>query len=185
MDNNYETLKKIMGLQNQITELEIYRWLEFQLFTWNWWLLVILFVVPWIILIRLIERKRIIEILLFGTITSHFTIYLDDVGKELMFWVYPIELTPFAHRADPFDVTMLPIAYMLIYQYFKTWKSFSIALINMALFFAFIGEPFAHWTELTYYLKWKYIYSFFFYFLTGILVRWFVVKLLTVTRKGE
>ncbi|WP_227935191.1 CBO0543 family protein [Alkalihalobacillus deserti] len=182
MENNYEILWKIRELQEQIIQLEINRWLQYHLFSWNWWLLIVFLIAPWFIWIKFLDRKRIFEIFSFGMLTSLITVFFDAVGKELGFWVYPIELTPFVHSAGAFDFSVIPVAYMLIYQHFKRWKTFIAALVFMALIYAFIGEPFAHWAELTYYLKWKYIYSFFYYILTGMLVRWIVEKLLKISR---
>lgn len=48
---------------------------------------------------------------------------------------------------------MVPVAYMLLYQYFRTWKSFILAQIIMALTYAFIGEPFCEWVKLVNYLE--------------------------------
>ncbi|WP_186579443.1 CBO0543 family protein [Aquibacillus kalidii] len=184
MKKNYEMLKRIEQLREQTKHLNEERWLDYSLFTWNWWLLCFFLFISIIIWILLVDRKRMIEILLFGMIITFITIYMDSIGKELGFWVYPIELSPFGHRAIAFDAGMVAVAFMLIYQYFDRWKSFIIALIGMALIFAFIGEPFAHWAELVLYIKWKYIYSFIYYILVGILVRWILIKLLKVSNKA-
>ena len=77
------------------------------------------------------------------------------------------------------------VAYMLLYQYFKTWKSFSVGLVSMAAIYAFIGEPLTHWLDQTLYIKWKHIYSFFYYILAGILVRWMVEKVVGIARKSN
>ncbi|WP_305777687.1 CBO0543 family protein [Priestia flexa] len=99
-------------------------------------------VVPWIIIwSKLVKRDIILEILLFGTIIIITTTLLDVVGLQYRFWDYPIAFLPIIPRAFPFDFSMVPVAYMLLYQYFRTWKFFIIAQITMALTYAFIGEP--------------------------------------------
>ncbi|MFJ8268283.1 hypothetical protein [Peribacillus asahii] len=62
---------------------------------------------------------------------------------------------------------------------------YTLALVAMAVIYAFIGEPLAHWLDQTLYIKWRYIYSFFYYILTGIAVKWMVDKVVGVARGGK
>ncbi|WP_404406868.1 CBO0543 family protein [Jeotgalibacillus malaysiensis] len=80
---------------------------------------------------------------MFGTIIIIIitTTLLDVVGLQYRFWDYPIAFLPIIPRSYPFDFSMIPVAYMLLYQCFRTWKFFATALIIMALTYAFIGEP--------------------------------------------
>ncbi|MGN7943287.1 CBO0543 family protein, partial [Metabacillus sp. 22489] len=71
---------------------------------------------------------------------------------------------------------MIPVAYMLLYQYFRTWKSFILAQIIMALTYAYIGEPFCEWVKLVNYLEWRYRYSFIYYIIVGIVTRALILK---------
>ncbi|UCZ53849.1 hypothetical protein LGQ02_03430 [Bacillus shivajii] len=171
MGNRGEALHEIMKLRSEITQLRTESWLNYEVFTWNWWLLIVFLIVPWIIWIKFVDRNRIFEVLLFGMIAISITLYLDAVGDELLFWVYPITFIPVGTIALPFDVSMVGVAYMLVYQYFTTWKSYIIALVVMAGIYAFIGESFAHWAELVYYPKWTFYYSFIYYILKGLLVK--------------
>jgi len=80
---------------------------------------------------------------------------------------------------------MVPVAYMLLYQYFRTWKFFITALIIMALTYAFIGEPFCEWVELVYYLEWRYSYSFIYYIIVGIGTRALLLKLASLSKPQD
>ncbi|MDQ7861038.1 CBO0543 family protein [Peribacillus frigoritolerans] len=75
---------------------------------------------------------------------------------NIVFWDYPIAFLPFIPWAFPFDFLMVPVAYMLLYQYFRKWKSFILAQIIMALTYAYLGEPFCEWVKLVNYLEWRY-----------------------------
>ncbi|WP_421385328.1 CBO0543 family protein [Bacillus salacetis] len=156
-------------LQDIYTQTDFQYWLEYELFSWNWWILVAFVIVPWALWVKVLDRKRVMEIILFGSLVVIPTTYLDAIGSDLRFWMYPTELIPVTPRAIAFDMSMVVVAYMLIYQYFSSWKSFIIALVCMALLFAFIGEPLSHVLHLVYYFKWKYIYSFVYYILLGLL----------------
>lgn len=177
MTNKFTSMWNVNELEQKVVQLDIKGWLNHELLTWSWWLLIILLLIPWMIWIKLVDRTKLIELVIIGLSTSFITSLLDIVGTELDFWVYPTQLIPTFPRAFAFDVAMVPVAFMLLYQYFKTWKPYISALIILASIYAFIGEPFAHWAELVYYLKWKYIYSFLYYIMLGIGVRAFVEKL--------
>ncbi len=62
---NYEY---IQIFQSKLEELETQYWLENNLFSFQWWLLLIVLILPWVIWSRFVERKRRKEILLFGAL---------------------------------------------------------------------------------------------------------------------
>ncbi|WP_303046855.1 CBO0543 family protein [Bacillus sp. MRMR6] len=169
--------KEIISLQQKYATLAIENWLSGAVLTWNWWVLVFMFIFPWLIFLKYLDRERSLQIWCFGLIVILITSFTDDLGSELSVWIYPIKFAPFGLLALPFDFSMIPVAYMLIYQYFKSWKTFCIALVSQATIFAFVGEPFSVWLGFVTYLKWEYIYSFVFYIVTGLAARFFIQKL--------
>ncbi|MFB4320801.1 CBO0543 family protein, partial [Priestia sp. BR_2] len=165
--------------------LELNGWLKNEFLTWEWWILVVFLVVPWVIWARLVKRDIILEILLFGTVIILTTTLLDVVGVQYSFWEYPIALLPIIPRAFPFDFSIVPVAYMLLYQYFRTWKSFILAQIIMALTYAYIGEPFCEWVKFVNYLEWRYRYSFIYYIILGIVTRALILKLASLYKPQD
>jgi hypothetical protein len=182
MTAKYEIMWKMRHYQDKYVDLDIKGWLDNELFSWNWWILIFLLIVPWIVWIKVLERKRLIEILLFGTFVFIPTNLLDTIGDDLRFWIYPTELFPWDLRAFGFDASMVTITYMLIYQYFHSWKSYIIAQVSMAFLFAFIGEPLCHYLDLVLYIEWKYFYSFIYYIILGISVKATLEKLIRFNR---
>ncbi|WP_134703025.1 CBO0543 family protein [Ammoniphilus sp. YIM 78166] len=178
-----ESLLRVRELQDQLVQLDVERWSLYAFQAWNWWLLVVFLIVPWIIWIKLVDKKRVVEILLFGMVIILITVNLDSLGTHLGFWLYPVKLIPIIPKSLPFDASVVPVAYMLIYQYFRSWKSYTLALVVMAIVYAFFGEPLAHWLDQALYLKWRYTYSFFFYIVTGIAVKWAVDKLVKLAKE--
>jgi hypothetical protein len=136
----------------------------------QWWLLLAFIIVPWLIWVKVVDKKKL-EIVVVGLFVAIVTKLLDLVGYNLNFWDYPIQLIPIVPEAFAFDLSMIPVAFMLLYQYFKTWKSYCIGLICMSVVYAFIGEPFCNWIMVVIYIKWKYIYSFVYYIVIGLSVR--------------
>ncbi|MEK3990045.1 CBO0543 family protein [Robertmurraya sp. FSL R5-0851] len=129
------------------------------------------------------KRKWFVESLLFGMIVMNVTLLLDTVGMQFSFWEYPVEFLPVIPRGFPFDVSMVPVAFILLFQYFQTWKSFIIAQVIMAIAYAFIGEPFCEWLHLVRYFKWNYLYSFVYYIILGIVVRALILKCMMVSKR--
>jgi hypothetical protein len=171
-----EIAKELITLQQRYATLAIENWLSGILLTWKWWLLVFFFIMPWLIFIKYLDRDRSLQIWSFGLIVIIITSFIDDLGSELSAWIYPIKFVPVGLLAYPFDFSIIPVTLMLIYQYFNTWKTFSIALVSQATIFAFIGEPISVWLGTVTYLKWKYIYSFIFYIVTGFVAKLIIQK---------
>ncbi|MCM3570935.1 hypothetical protein M3183_22960 [Neobacillus mesonae] len=110
------------------------------------------------------------------------TILFDTVGLQFSFWEYPIEFLPVIPRAFPFDVSVVPVAYMSLFQYARTWKSFISAQIIMTFAYAFIGEPLCKWINLVCYIKWNYLYSFLYYILLGLGIRALILNCVSVSK---
>lgn len=172
-----KVLERVHQLEQEAFHLDRQGWFQYEVFTFEWWILVIFFIAPWILWFKLANRTKILEIVLVGTLAIIPTTLLDSMGLHFNFWVYPTQLIPITPRAIPFDMSMVPIALMLIYQYFETWKSYTIALLFMSLLFAFVGEPFSVWMDLVKYINWNYFYSFCYYFLLGVSIRALLIKL--------
>ncbi|WP_070121370.1 CBO0543 family protein [Bacillus marinisedimentorum] len=165
-----------------MNDVDTEAWLQNELFTWQWWVLVGFLVIPWGIWFLLVDRKRILEILLFGMMTSVIVITLDVYGHHNGFWGYPIELFPADPGGISFDLGMIAVAFMLLYQYFVPWRTYLPALLAMAVGFAFIGEPFANRLQLYHLLDWKYRYSFVLYLTNGILLKLLIDWLVRLSR---
>ena len=181
--DKYEYMWKIAKLEDKVHRLDREGWLQNEFLTWQWWLLGIFLLIPWLIWIRLVDRKRIIPILLFGMLVLIITSLFDNIGLPFKFWKYQTQFIPIVPRALPFDCSMVPVAFMLIFQYFGNWKSYSLALILMSSLFAFVGEPFSIWAELVVYINWRYLYSFIYYIVLGMLIRFFITKLIAAENR--
>jgi hypothetical protein len=176
MNENFKAALKTVNNHHDNVKQDINHWINNELFSWNWWVLVGFIAIPLILWIILVDRKRILELLLVWTLVIIPTSYLDAIGIDLKFWIYPVQFLPITPRAIPFDIFMVGISFMLLYQFFSKWKSYIIALLIMALTFAFIGEPLSHLLNLVYYIKWKYYYSFLYYIVLGLSVKSIVNK---------
>jgi hypothetical protein len=166
--------EELHQIQQNTAHFELERWLVSGVFAWQWWIMLAMLIIPWCILFQKIDRERAPSIWFYGLMVLIITSFTDDLGAEIGLWVYPIKLAPYSLIGFPFDFSVVPVAQMLIFQTFKTWKTFFIALLFQALIFAFIGEPFSVWSGMVAYYDWTYIYSFLFYIFAGTSTRAFV-----------
>src|SRR5699024_11233653 len=114
-----------------------------------------------------VDKKRILPNLLVGLLTSVIAIILNDNGPDLKAWGYSYWLTPFTSRMDPVNIAIIPVSYMLVYQYMKTWKTYVIMLVLASLFGVLIAEPIFVTLKLYLILQWTYWYSMLFYIAIG------------------
>ena len=176
MNNQDVVFEKLITYQNE----NINHWLSNELFKWNWWVNVILMVVAVSVWWKLVDRKRINEIILFGCITAMVSSLLDILGTTLVWWVYPVRFLPIPIRLFPIDYLLNPIIFMLVYQYFSEWKKYIIAASVVCGILSFVGEPLFVLMGLYKLIKWNYIYSFVAYlfiaFSCRLIIGWFIAN---------
>jgi hypothetical protein len=181
--NNYRSDQQITEMMRQLTQARIENWLGQDLGSWRWWVLAVLLIAPWFIWYKLADKKRLVELVMFGLIIMVYTITLDECGFVLSLWSYPLEVIPVFPRLTSVDYTMLPIIFMLIYQYFFTWKSFFWVLVAISSVFSFIAEPIIAHFGFYVLLKWSHLYSFIIYIVMGLTARWLARILMDITRE--
>ncbi|MFE4525613.1 CBO0543 family protein [Cytobacillus firmus] len=169
--NRYDFLELVNRIEVKAFRLDLEGWLKTKLFTWHWWILVAFFILPWLLWAFMADKTKLMETTPFGTLVIIPTTYLDAAGIDLEFWRYPVQLIPLTPRAISFDMSMVPVAFMLIHQYSTSWKSFITFLFILAAVYAFIGEPMSTWLGLVQYINWKYFYSFCYYLIIGLIIR--------------
>lgn len=174
MDNNLQHYMEIQAIRDQLHALQYEYWRQHELFTYQWWALLAVMIIPWVIWLRLVDRKRTAVILSYGLIILFAVIAMDVFGMVHKLWIYPINLIPIIPHVTPIDWSLLPVLYMLIYQYFPRWKEFIIAQTIAAVFLAFIGEPFCEWIGVYRMLNWQHIWSFPIYIITAMVGKWFI-----------
>jgi hypothetical protein len=160
--------EQIQDLQEKAIHLQFIHWITQEVPTFQFWLLLILLIVPWFIWWKLVDRKRLLGILVLGLLTMNIVTVLDEVGCQLNLWEYLIDIEPYFPRLIPLNFTILPVVYMLIYQYFPKWKPFIATNIVVATLFAFVGETALVVLKIYILMGWKHIYSFPIYILLAI-----------------
>jgi len=168
---------RVLELNFQAHRAQLANWLYDDLHKWTWWLNLTAAILPIIILWKVIDRKRFLQILVFGFLTAMISTFFDSLGIALMLWDYPDRLLPISSRLFPIDFVALPFLYILVYQYYLNWKDFVIANIILAAVLSFVLEPILVWLNLYELITWRYYYSFPIYIVIPIVVRWLTSKL--------
>ncbi|MFC0469044.1 CBO0543 family protein [Halalkalibacter kiskunsagensis] len=174
MTEKYPTFDDIRNIQQQFYDLKVEYWLTENLFTFQWWLLLLVLFIPWFIWWRFVDKKRMTQILLFGTLLMILVMMMDDLGVETQLWSYPYQLVNIMPRLIAIDQGIIIVAHMLLYQYFPKWKKFIVANTIMAIVFTFIFEPFTVWLGIYKLENWRYIYSLPIYILKAAFIKWLV-----------
>ncbi|WP_209124606.1 CBO0543 family protein [Alkalihalobacillus sp. BA299] len=178
MGNNiHPSHEEIDKVQKKFTELLQEHWIKHDLFGWDWWLLLALTIIPWFIWWKVFDRSRSTAIVLYGLLITLLATFLDIIGWNFHLWSYPHTLIPIYPPMFPADLTIFPVIYMVVYQYFKSWKSFFWAMVVASLIFSFIGEPLMIWLEFYEMNYWKHIYSFPIYIALALGIKWLVDKI--------
>lgn len=169
----------------QITYARIDNWLDTDFLTWGWWLQLILFILSLFVWWKLVEKKRLMEITFLGFLMMTVVIWLDQVGFELGIWYYTIDLIPVFPPATTIDYVMLPVIYSLVYQYCRSWITFLAAVFILAGIFSFVCEPLLNILGFYVLIEWHYYYGFPVYMALGIVFKFVIEKIKSISENAR
>ena len=174
MTKQYPSYEQIREVHNELIEMRLEYWVHHNLFSYQWWLLLIVLIVPWIVWWKYVDKNKISQILLYGAWLMIRASMLDDFGVESHLWSYPYQLINLLPRLISIDQGIIIIAHMFLYQYFPKWKKFIFANTVMAIIFTFIFEPITVWLGIYKLENWRYIYSLPIYIVKASFIKWLV-----------
>lgn len=183
--DNDKSQRMIYEMEQQLTQVRIENWLHHDLFTWQWWVLVAALVLPWLIWWRYVDKTSLQEILLVGLLMVIWSSYLDAVLTELGLWYYHYWVVPLWPRLIAANFTIIPIGYMLIYQIYRPWPSYLVALATLSVVFAIPTEKILIWADIFEIHEWRHIYGVPIFFAMGILVKLVVSFLVRRQERAE
>ena len=179
------TADMIHQLRLELWNLSYTQWKTQTLFSNQWWILVALIAICYAIWWAIVDKRRLTQILLFGSLIAAGRIVMDIIGNNVALWSYDIRETPFSPSPFLHDLTLTPIALMVAYQYTHSWKNFLVwtavatGIISFALFPLLTTFGF-----LTFY-KWNYVYSFVLIMAIASLSRWVLLGVLNIEHSYE
>lgn len=173
-----QLFEEVQKAREQLSQLTWRQWKSEMVFTWRWWLLVALTVVPLVVWWKIVDRNRAYEIAFYGCFLNISAVFLDNIGTGLLWWSYPIKLIPVVSHFFTPDSILVPIVLMIVYQFFSsTWKQFFVANVVTAAFLAFVAEPVFIWLGYYQLNDWKLVCSFLFYLAASSLARIVILRI--------
>jgi PAS domain S-box-containing protein len=156
MDHGYEQL--------QDSNREIYRiWQQEVLFTWKWWFIFLLTVLPWIVVFLYTKREHRKQYVIAAMILMCLSTVLDLAGLTFDLWRYYVSLVPILGGFFPWNFSMIPMFFVLSYEMFRTlhptWKGAIVSVL-----FSYVGEPLTEIMGLTMHHRWVHTFSLPIYF---------------------
>ena len=126
--NLVEAIDKIVELRKQIYQIQFDQWTKETLFSVEWWIILATAIAFWVIWWILLDKKRFNEIALAGFVAAVMNFILNTTGVEMTLWAYPKQIFGLVRTWSVFELSFITVSYMLVYQYFKDWKKYMIAV---------------------------------------------------------
>lgn len=169
MDERYDQLRE---KSLEVTRENINYWLDHCFLSPRWWFILILFILTWVVFIRLTRNETNKPKLLFlGLVWIIVAANLDGIGFDLGLWGYPGQLVPVLPKAYLFDYALIPVTYMLQYRYFPKGRAFFYSSLILAGGASFIAEPVFRWLGIYRIYHWEVWWSFIIYFPLSYVIR--------------
>jgi len=118
------TSEMIRQAKMTMHEYVLAKWLAEDVFSPKWWGFVALIIVSYIICFSLLDKRRFTQILLFGSLMAVSSVVISIFGSNFNLWSYKSRIVPTIPSPFVYDLTIIPLYYMLVYQYSPNWKSF-------------------------------------------------------------
>lgn len=100
-------------------------WLNHELFSWQWFVEAGVLAVVYAAWILLLDKKRVVQLLLLGSLAAVAYILNNMVVFSLFGLAeFLVRLTPLQPEIFIASTTLCPIALMLVQQYTSTWKGY-------------------------------------------------------------
>ncbi|MEH7237996.1 CBO0543 family protein [Bacillus sp. JJ1562] len=140
--SHLEQFEKAVKLREESTQTFIDAWKEYFVFySFEFWLIVAIFLVPLIILYFKIDRSNILLIGFFGYSINFIGSMINLFGVNRAFWNYPIPMIP-AAPSIAYDTSLVPVTFMFIYQWsLNKNKNYFILALLASIIFSFLVEP--------------------------------------------
>lgn len=177
MNNKVPSYENVLEIRKLFADIGFQHWYHDDVFTLGWWFLLISATLPWYIWWKLVDKKRIFEIFSYGLVWGIFSVLFDVVGADFILWGYPDKLLPNIPPLLPADLTVIPVSYMLAYQYCSSWKAFSIVNVLLAALFSYVIEPIFKLFNFIELHKWNHTYSFIGFIICTIAIKVLIDKL--------
>jgi len=178
----YPSYSDVQEIRSELKEVGYQHWLHDDLFTWQWWVLLLAAILPWIMWVCLIKKEHRLHVFAFATSIAIISSVLDVIGADMLLWEYPTKLFPMIPPLFPADLTVIPVTFSLAYYYGKKWRAYILYNFIVAFLFSYVIEPLCMWTQIYKSNNFPHWLSFIGFTLISLLVRWSIERVLPIRR---
>ena len=175
----------IHQLRLELWNLTYTQWRTDTLFSIQWWSMVALIAISYAIWWVIVDKRRLPQIIIFGSLVAVGRICMDIVGTNAVLWSYDIPLAPFFPSPFQHDFTIIALTLMVVYQYCHSWKKFLIWSGITTGIISFVFFPILTTLGFLKFYNWNYFYSFVLIILIASLSRWVVLGILNIQQHHE
>lgn len=149
-------------------------WQQYSFATWQFWVGLILFLSPLVVLYFVIDRKKAFRIGFYGFNVHVWFNYIDNFGTSSGLWIYPFKVFPFLSVNATMEASFVPVAYMLVYQWaLNRQRNYYVYATVLSAAFAFLLKPIMTWLHFFQMYQWvNYFYLFLGYMVIMLLSKW-------------
>ena len=116
--------EEIMQKSDELNNLILTKWLKQEFFTFEWFFTLFVVLVCYFLFFYLVDKQRIVEILLYGSFVAVAFVVYDSIGMFFGFWAEKISISPVYPNFFGSSLTVAPLIAMILYQYKSPWSSF-------------------------------------------------------------
>ena len=159
-------------IARKLAEKSYQDWVSNQLFSFNWFLIIIVNAIFYIIWFKLLDKSRISHLLLIGS-SSAVLFLLGDIILFGFLGVaeYKVSLAPFDPPIFIMGVTIAPIIIMLVQQYMSSWKGYLLWTSIGMTFLAFVILPIYSVVGIFQLHNWNYFYHFLYLIISALITK--------------
>ncbi|MDP4090273.1 MAG: CBO0543 family protein, partial [Bacillota bacterium] len=92
-------------------------WITQIVFSWRWWFEIGLTIIPWIVWLKIRNKKDTARLLFVGSVVAIVSNMLDIIGGSYNLWHYDWKDFPFVPIYLPWDFTLFPVSVMIMLQF--------------------------------------------------------------------
>lgn len=111
-------LNEILNQQDQVVKMWAEYWKDFSTWeTWHFWAIILMLIIPLIIVVFAIDKRKIFHIGFYGFNIHVWFFYADAIGMQTGSVVYPYQAIPIMPVNIALDASLIPVTFMLLYQW--------------------------------------------------------------------
>lgn len=176
-----------MILQARITlhDLVLTKWLAEDVVSPRWWSMVVLVMLSYLVCFSRFDKRRLSKIFLFGSLLTVGAVVYETVGVNFVLWFCSTPVFPIVPCLFVPYLTVLPVYYMLIFQYTTTWRQFSLWNLIAVSVYSFVLLPVFIYFKISEMDNWQPVYHMPFLFAIASLARAVTLLLIDIEQRQE